>query len=402
MAFTLNGTRFLLEAKWAGAKSDGGQLAKLDQRLRESLAGTRGIFLSMSGFTPDAVVGRSTGQQMATVMIDASHFEAMLAGLLPPGDLFDAVQDHAAFVGTPNPTLLDLLPASTRDPVFTYGAGPNCPSEVVARSSVHLSGRFELAYVDGRQHGVHFDRSVGAVLVTTPDGIAEVFPGESRAQWRVPVRHCRRNAYCTADGWTYFIHEHGAGRARDGVVEAVAGGFAGSASLIEGPDGVPWVTDNGNAYVGGISSSLVKLGDRVGDEVRYRLDEVFPASSAGCAAWLVGDRFVVVSHGFASLVSLGDDGAQLVEQYAHDVGNPMGIFRDGEDAVVVAGGDVAIRRLRFGGRAGISHLADLRLVGSVVEICAASDSEMLCWSSCVEPDGSIHPAVVRLSGGRSS
>ena len=158
VAFTLNGTRFLLEAKWAAVKSDGGQLAKLDQRLRESLAGTRGVFLSMSGFTPDAVVGRSTGQQIATVMIDSTHFEAMLAGLLSPADLFDAAQDHAAFVGTPNPTLLELLRPSTRDPVFTYGSGPNCPSRIVERSLAGLSGAFVLAYVDGRQHGIHFDK----------------------------------------------------------------------------------------------------------------------------------------------------------------------------------------------------------------------------------------------------
>lgn len=95
---------------------------------------------------------------------------------------------------------------------------------------------------------------------------------------------------------------------------------------------------------------------------------------------------------------MGDDGVQLLEQHAHYVGNPMGIFRDGEDGVVVAGGDVAIRGLRFGESAGITHLADLRLVGSVVEVCTVSDSEMLCWSNCAEPDGSIHPAVVRLSG----
>ena len=87
---------------------------------------------------------------------------------------------------------------------------------------------------------------------------------------------------------------------RDDLIEVVAGGFAGSASLIEGPDGRPWVVDNGNAYTGGTPSSLVKLGDRVGDEIRYLLDDVFPASGAGCAAWLMDDRFAVVSQGFAS------------------------------------------------------------------------------------------------------
>lgn len=401
VAFTLNGTRFLLEAKWEKAKSDGGQLAKLDQRLRESLAGTRGVFLSMTGFTPDAVIGRSTGQQIAIVMIDVSHFEAMLAGLLTPAALFGAVLDHAAFVGIPNPTLLELLPASSCEPVFTHGAGPNCPSEVVERSAADLSGQFELAYIDGGQDGVHFDRFNGVVLVTTPGGIAEVFPDRSQARWRVPVRQCRRNAYHAADGWTYFIHEQGAARIRDNVVEAVAGGFAGSASLIEGPDGPPWAVDNGNAYDGNMPSTLIKLGDRVGDELRYTLNEVFPASSPGCAAWLMDDRFVVVSQGFASVVRVGEGGTQLLEKHAHDVGDPMGIFRDGEDAVVVAGGDVAIRRLRFGEHPGISQLANLRLIGSVVEISRVSDSEMLCWSNCAEPDGSINPAVVRLIGRRA-
>ena len=61
VAFTSDGLRYLLEAKWEKSKADTGDIAKLQRRVKQRLAGTVGIFVAMAGYSPDAFKGDSAG-----------------------------------------------------------------------------------------------------------------------------------------------------------------------------------------------------------------------------------------------------------------------------------------------------------------------------------------------------
>jgi hypothetical protein len=59
-------------------------MAKLRGRITQRLAGTRGVLLSMSGYSDEALEGIVRGQQLDVLLLDRTHLEAMLSGLLSP------------------------------------------------------------------------------------------------------------------------------------------------------------------------------------------------------------------------------------------------------------------------------------------------------------------------------
>ena len=64
-----------------------GPMAKLRGRITQRLAGTRGVLLSMSGYSDEALEGIVRGQQLDMLLLDRTHLEAMLSGLRSPADL---------------------------------------------------------------------------------------------------------------------------------------------------------------------------------------------------------------------------------------------------------------------------------------------------------------------------
>ena len=62
-------------------------MAKLRGRITQRLAGTRGVLLSMSGYSDEALEGIVRGQQPDMLLLDRTHLEAMLSGLRSPADL---------------------------------------------------------------------------------------------------------------------------------------------------------------------------------------------------------------------------------------------------------------------------------------------------------------------------
>src|SRR5258708_4072236 len=78
VTFAVDGTRFLLEAKWEQGPVSFDPIAKLSRRITQRLAGTRGVCLSMSGYTADALSDMLRGQQPDLLLLDRAHFEAML------------------------------------------------------------------------------------------------------------------------------------------------------------------------------------------------------------------------------------------------------------------------------------------------------------------------------------
>ena len=112
VAFEVNNSRFILEAKWEKKKTDTGRIAKLQKRVRQRLAGTIGVFLSMSGYTPEALEDIKDGEKLEVVLLDRNHFEAMLTGFFDAAELLDYVLDAAHFSGLAYVPLSKLLAQS--------------------------------------------------------------------------------------------------------------------------------------------------------------------------------------------------------------------------------------------------------------------------------------------------
>lgn len=78
-AFSFEGTDFLLEAKWqkdpVAAKDLDGMAGKLSRKLENTL----GLFLSINGFSEDAVRAHSSGRRLV-ILMDGSDLMAVLEG----------------------------------------------------------------------------------------------------------------------------------------------------------------------------------------------------------------------------------------------------------------------------------------------------------------------------------
>jgi Holliday junction resolvase-like predicted endonuclease len=112
VVFSIGDTRYILEAKWQQTKADTGQLAKLQKRLRQRLSGTYGVFVSMAGYTPDALTDLVQGDRLELILLDREHIEAVLTGEISPQVLLSKLRDAASFAGQPYTPMAAVRDAS--------------------------------------------------------------------------------------------------------------------------------------------------------------------------------------------------------------------------------------------------------------------------------------------------
>jgi Holliday junction resolvase-like predicted endonuclease len=118
VAFAVDDTRYILEAKWEQKKTDTGHLAKLQKRVRQRFAGTYGVFLSMSGYSDEALADLSHGERLEVLLLDREHLVALIYGDMSPQSLFHWLHDEAAFKGRAYTPLKDY--PQTAEPVSTH------------------------------------------------------------------------------------------------------------------------------------------------------------------------------------------------------------------------------------------------------------------------------------------
>src|SRR5215213_8584543 len=121
VAFELNGRNFILEAKWEKEPVNTDPIAKLQKRLRQRLAGTIGLLLSMSGFTTDAIKDLKDGEPLAALLFTREHLEAMLSGFLAPEEVIGTAVRRASNYGDgyiPLQQLFDSTSAAELDVTF--------------------------------------------------------------------------------------------------------------------------------------------------------------------------------------------------------------------------------------------------------------------------------------------
>jgi hypothetical protein len=97
-AFTFERTDFLLEAKWQQELVGIGELDAFAGKISRKLDNTLGLFLSINGYSPDAV-SLHTATRPVMILMDGSDLMAVLEGRIELGALLLRKRRHAAQTG---------------------------------------------------------------------------------------------------------------------------------------------------------------------------------------------------------------------------------------------------------------------------------------------------------------
>ncbi len=94
-AFVLAGDHYLLEAKWQDKPVILGDLRDLDGAVGSSLDNTLGLFISINGFSPDAIVSYSQGNRPRLICMHGGDLMAVLENRIELPDLLQRKKDFA-------------------------------------------------------------------------------------------------------------------------------------------------------------------------------------------------------------------------------------------------------------------------------------------------------------------
>lgn len=97
-AFSFEGTDYLLEAKWQKEPVPAKDLDSLAGKLSRKLENTLGLFLSINGFSEDAIKTHASGRRLI-ILMDGSDLMAVLEGRLDLVQLLLRKRRHAAETG---------------------------------------------------------------------------------------------------------------------------------------------------------------------------------------------------------------------------------------------------------------------------------------------------------------
>lgn len=99
-AFSLEGTDYNLEAKWQKNPVALDALDGFDGKIRRRLKTALGLFLSIEGFSEQALT-RLNGQTLSFILMDGSDLVAVLEGRIDLTSLLIAKRQHASQTGNP-------------------------------------------------------------------------------------------------------------------------------------------------------------------------------------------------------------------------------------------------------------------------------------------------------------
>jgi hypothetical protein len=97
----LDGDTYLLEAKWTAEKTEAAALYAFRQKVASKSAYTRGLFVSVEGFTPGSITALGTGQEHRIILLDGAHLIRVLTGAAALPDLLRLASRHLQQFGEP-------------------------------------------------------------------------------------------------------------------------------------------------------------------------------------------------------------------------------------------------------------------------------------------------------------
>jgi hypothetical protein len=307
VAVAIGHQRFVLEAKWEDKPIVTGAISKLQKRVTQRLGGTIGVFVSMSGYTEDALVDVKDGQRLEVVLLDRGHVEAMLSGFCPPEELMKLMLDRGVFYGDSTCSLHDLLTIDEPPPHLQFANQTRYfGSERLVRS------RSDNVGVDVMIREIPFDR--GAVmqlpnrhlLLIGGEGLLIVDQHAGRVE-RMRGPSNITGAKILTSGDIAIIRNRSVALLRGSSLIPIGGPFAGDISFVKNTGDEIAVFVNGTRdrsapLSGDLDPSVTILHDTFGTEERTPLD-ISPGSASGAVRTFDG-RLLLVDE---SLTMFEDD-----------------------------------------------------------------------------------------------
>ncbi|MEW2522824.1 restriction endonuclease [Actinacidiphila alni] len=248
----LGDTGVLIEAKWYARKIGATPVSEMRERLDSRPSGSRGIVISMSGFTK-APIDKARAKA-AVYLLERPHVEALIAGLMPAGDflrnLFTLTSRYGGSTlaletlalrngpGSPAPAFRADDPDEARD--FPLKPARGVTAEVLATADEAWTAP---------PTGLATDTE-GAVLLTVDGGLLRLDPRTCETRW-LPAPPCT-SPLLADDGTLTVLSGAAAVDLSAGGLQVRGGGFRPNrAHLLTGPERTTWVFDNDGARVGG-------------------------------------------------------------------------------------------------------------------------------------------------------
>jgi hypothetical protein len=276
VSFTLGHTGYIMEAKWEREPVSKTPLLKIEGRLKTRPPGVRPVLVSMSGFTAPA---REHAEFHAgVVLLDRSHVEAMVSGLISAEALFHRHLAVTSRRGGSYVPLADLLQGDAQGPppqLLRSSAQGIDGFPVITEPGVTIAHALtaDEAWTAGEIGGIA-NTGGSALLWTTMDGVLRVDAATGCSTWTTAPAFCQGPALVAPGTGTLLLSEGAALRLTDDQADVVGGGFTGAGWLMPGPDGSAWAftTQGPRSAEGHGGHTLSRLGNLLADSTSFEVD----------------------------------------------------------------------------------------------------------------------------------
>ncbi|MFE2693608.1 restriction endonuclease [Streptomyces mirabilis] len=377
VGFSIGRSYYILEAKWERKPINLDPVAKLYLRLKVRPPGTAAVLVSMSGFTKH--VREFTEYHPEIILLDSTHIEAMLTGLVDPDQLLHSLFSWTSRRGGSH-VALDRLLLSPYPPELARWIDPGDKlgishiADGVRATSLLMTDEPDTALTFTGMTSV----SDNTVRLTCDHGVMRLDLSTGDSSWELPLSGCFGPAVPGPGSGFLAACDSAVVRWDGRALTAVAGAFPPRSQLLSGPDGERWMFSTtgptGHPYYG--SHTLTRLGLRAGEEEAFRIffeGEIKQAAITSRNTLYIASRFYAGDLGIADGMSLdvstatsnGFPAAQLTEVTA--------LHRIGEHTVLSAGRaahEVALYATHLGTR---EHTLLMRISAAAATALAVRD-----------------------------
>ncbi|ROR44763.1 restriction endonuclease [Kitasatospora cineracea] len=308
VAFEISGVHYIAEAKWEEDPVNSDPLVKLRGRLETRPPGVRAVFVSMSGYLP--MIIQDAKKDARVLLLDRTHIEALVAGLLTPFQLFKRLNDITTRRGGSHVTITEVL--TPEQPRLSPAWLPASHDIVLPGATLADGLTVEplLATTALHEPTGLTPAGKGQLLVTDHNGVHGLH-GETGK--RMPKHDLSLNGHlCESrvqrrpDGELLVLTSGVVVSKLEGRLAPVAGGIDGARQLLTHPDGSVWAFSStgptGPVYNG--SHTLLRLGKQLGDEERYAITF---SGQVNEVVFTQDGRLFVVGGSKCGHLDLGDD-----------------------------------------------------------------------------------------------